>query len=359
MAEKSSYKTKTDAHSLQLAQKILTELPPYAKDYMNSKYSSASAQTILQYTYSLRTFFVWLSSAVPELQNAPMSHISLDTLSALTPRDFDEFMIYLQTNHGSRNSRASVAQKLSAIGSLFNYLFRNDLIPSDPTTKVERPKTTKDNRIIYLTDEECIRLLDAIEFGSDLVPTHQQHYLEATRCRDLAIATLMLDTGIRLSECVGLNIEDVNLAARKIQIYRKGGKYQYLPLNDEVVEILTAYLTERKAISAADKDAEKALFLSMQKTRLERTAINNMIRKYARLAGINKPITPHKLRKTYGTALYQKTRDIYLTANALGHENIATTSRHYVNDAEDSLRAVANSVSVRKNSASGKITDNE
>jgi site-specific recombinase XerD len=87
----------------------------------------------------------------------------------------------------------------------------------------------------------------------------------------------------------------------------------------------------------------------MQERRITKTAVENMIKKYALLAGITKPITPHKLRKTYGTALYRKTRDIYLTANALGHENVATTSKHYVDDTAESLREVADAISVRNN----------
>lgn len=347
MAEKSSYRTKSDAHSLQLTKKVLAELPPYADHFITSKFSSASAQTLLQYTYSLRKFFKWMQQSIPHLSDMPLTAISCDELSKLTARDIEEFMMHLQMGSSGHNSRASVAQKIAAVSSLFRYLYKNEDIPADPTIKVDRPKLTRDKRIICLTDEEAARLLDTIEFGNDLIPPHQLPYLEATRSRDLAIATLMLDTGIRLSECIGLNLEDVDLNSSKLQVYRKGGKYQYLPINDEVTDILRVYIEEREKITGVEKESSKALFLSMQKRRITKTAVGNIIVKYANLAGIDKPITPHKLRKTYGTSLYRKTRDIYLTANALGHENVATTSKHYVNDTEDSLREVANEMQIR------------
>lgn len=349
MADKSAYQTKVDAKNLQLAKAVLKELPSYANDYINSKYSSASTRTLLQYAYSLRKFFAWLQSAVPHLANTTLKDISRDELGLLTSRDLEEFMMFLQTDPDSKNSRASVAQKIAAVGSMFQYLHKNGYVAANPVTLVERPKLTKDNRIIYLTDEECVRLLNAIEFGSSDIPPHQLKYLESTRQRDLAIATLMLDTGIRLSECVGLNVEDINFDEAKIQVYRKGGKYQYLPINGEVIGVLKDYMEARKKIVVDDKESKSALFLSMQRRRMTNTAMENVIKKYAKLARIDKPITPHKLRKTYGTALYHRTKDIYLTANALGHESVATTSRHYVNDTEDSLREVVESMKIRQN----------
>lgn len=347
MADKSAYQTKVDAKNLQLTKDVLKELPPYVGNYINSKYFTTSTRTLLQYSYSLRKFFSWLQTAVPHLANCQTRDIPCDELSRLTSRDLEEFMMFLQTDPDSKNSRASVGQKIAAVGSMFQYLYKNGYVAANPVTLVDRPKLTKDNRIIYLTDEECVRLLNVIEFGADDVPPHQMVYLENTRRRDLAIATLMLDTGIRLSECVGLNIEDINFGEARIQVYRKGGKYQYLPINSEVIAVLEDYMEERKNIVVDDKESKSALFLSIQRRRMTNTAMENVIKKYAKLARINKPITPHKLRKTYGTALYHKTKDIYLTANALGHESVATTSKHYVNDTEDSLREVAESMKIR------------
>lgn len=347
MAEKSSYKSQVDAKSLQLTRNVLSKLPPYVTDYINSRMLSSSAKTLQQQAYSLRRFFVWLHQSSPELSQQPLLDISTDTLAALTARDFEEYLMFLQSDTKNRNGRAGASQKLTAISSLLEYLYQHDDIPANPCGKVKKPKLVKDKRIIYLTDAECVRLLDTIEYGSPDVTPHQLVYLEQTRCRDLAITTLMLDTGIRLSECIGLNIEDVNLAERRIQVYRKGGKYQYLPINNEVIEILDAYIRDRKQMSVSDPQHKKALFLSMQGKRISEEVVANMLRKYALMAGITKNVTPHKLRKTYGTALYRKSRDIFMTANALGHENVETTSKHYVDDDAESLREYVDKMSIR------------
>ena len=347
LAKKSDYATVNDAKTLQMVQANIRDLPPFVKSYFNSRLTTSAARTLLQYSYSLRKFFTWFQQSVPQLSEARLCDITLDDMSMLTARDIEEYMSFLQADPASPNSRSSVAQKIAALGSLTGYLYRHGDIAADPCPKVDRPKVVKDNRIVYLTDEEAIRLLDVIEYGDASIPEHQIKYLEKTRCRDLAIVTLMLNTGIRLSECVGLNIDDIDFNEAKMQVYRKGGKYQYLPLNSEVIEILRTYITERKRVVVTKKLDANALFLSMQNRRISGATIENMLRKYILMAGITKPITPHKLRKTYGTALYRKTRDIFMTANALGHENVATTSKHYVTDTEDSLRNVMEQVRVR------------
>ena len=141
---------------------------------------------------------------------------------------------------------------------------------------------------------------------------------------------------------VGLNIEDVSFTNCRIQITRKGDKRQYIPLSDDTLDVLKEYLVERKKVSPALPEDETALFLSTQNTRMTTAAVQNLIKKYAKAAGIDKPITPHKLRKTYGTNLYNKTRDIYLVANALGHDSVVTTTKHYVARDEEDLVKVRN-----------------
>lgn len=349
MAQKSSYETQVDAKNLQKIKALLSELPLCVSDFVNARFTNMSTRTLLQYCYSLRKFFSWMRDAIPHLRTVNIHDITLDDIANLTAKDLEEFMLYLQMDPAAPNSRASVAQKLHAVSSLFGFLYRHGDIPADPSAKVERPKAVQDKRIIYLTDDECVELLNTIAYGSDNITPHQAAYLEATRCRDLAITTLLLNTGIRLSECVGLNIPDIDLKNQNMQVFRKGGKFQYIPLNDEVVEVLQDYIEKRKLIEACNQQSKDALFLSMSGGRMTGPTIENMIRKYVLLAGITKPITPHKLRKTFGTALYKKSRDVYMTANALGHENVATTTKHYVDDSAESLRKVINEMQIGSN----------
>ena len=127
-----------------------------------------------------------------------------------------------------------------------------------------------------------------------------------------------------------------------MSVIRKGGKVGFVALGDEAIVALKDYIEIRKTEKVSEK--ETALFLSIQGKRMGVQAVENMVSKYAKAAGINKPITPHKLRKTYGTELYKATGDIYLVAAALGHKDIKTTVKHYAAQNEDNLLNARNVV---------------
>jgi site-specific recombinase XerD len=171
--------------------------------------------------------------------------------------------------------------------------------------------------------------------GSD----RQQKILQNTRYRDYAILTLLLRTGIRVSECVGLDLSDINFKEMSMCVVRKGHKEHILYFDDVVEDALMDYIQfERPKYIESDK--EKALFLSNRKKRLAVRSIQEMVDKYAKVAVSNKKISPHKMRSTYGTALYNKTGDIRLVADVLGHSDINTTAKHYA-ASEDAHRRMA------------------
>lgn len=344
MAKTSAYSVEVDQRNLARMRQILDELPSFVSDFAQSRINSTTSRTQLSYTYDIRRFLQWWRDSTPELCEGELSAITIEDMIAVKARDLEAYMSFLREDPNNPNDRAGVARKMAAVGALFGYLYRNDYIPADPCAKINRPKIRKDSRIEKLSDKEVRDILHVIEHGSPSFSAHQQKYVENTRTRDLTIAILLLETGIRVSECEGLNIDDIDMREQRLQVYRKGGKYQYLPFNDEVAHALGEYLKQREKISPSDKSHAKALFLSSQNTRMKKNAIENMISKYAAAAGISRPISPHNLRKTYGTALYDETRDIYLVANALGHENVSTTTKHYVTDKEDSLREVVSKV---------------
>ena len=157
----------------------------------------------------------------------------------------------------------------------------------------------------------------------------------------------MLGTGIRVSECVGLNIQDLDLNSDGIRIHRKGGKEVTVYFSDEVERILSSYLKARKKMAALS-GSEDALFLSLQKKRIGVRAVENMVKKYASAVTPLKHITPHKLRSTYGTNLYRETGDIYLVADVLGHEDVNTTKKHYAALEEERRRSARNRVHLRE-----------
>ena len=171
-------------------------------------------------------------------------------------------------------------------------------------------------------------------------------YYEKTKYRDLAIVTLLLGTGIRVSECVGLDIDDVDFKNNGITVTRKGGNQMVVYFGDEVRETLLAYFEERKDIVAME-GSTNALFLSLQRKRIGVRTVENMVKKYSKLVTTIKNITPHKLRSTYGTTLYRETGDIYLVADVLGHSDVNTTRKHYAAQEEDRRRYAASVVKLR------------
>ena len=173
-------------------------------------------------------------------------------------------------------------------------------------------------------------------------------YYQKTKNRDLAILTLLLGTGIRVSECVGLNLTDVDFKNNGITVTRKGGSQMVVYFGDEVADALENYIEADRKVITPLSGHEEALFLSTQRKRMGVQAIENMVKKYARQVTPNKKITPHKLRSTYGTSLYKETGDIYLVADVLGHKDVNTTKKHYAAIDEDRRRMVASAVKLRE-----------
>ena len=190
-------------------------------------------------------------------------------------------------------------------------------------------------------------MLDAVESGEAL-SGRQQTYNAHTRKRDLAILTLFLGTGIRVSELVGINIEDLDFDLGGFMVTRKGGAQVILYFPDEVAEVLADYLKERRQMTP-QPGHENALFLSLQNRRISVRAVQIMVKKYASIAApLKKHLSPHKLRSTFGTNLYHETGDIYLVADVLGHADVNTTRRHYAAMTDDRRRMAARSVKLRE-----------
>ena len=189
-------------------------------------------------------------------------------------------------------------------------------------------------------------MLDQVEDGTKLTKKELEYH-KKTKLRDVALLTLLLGTGIRVSECVGLDISDINFEVNGIKIRRKGGYEAIIYFGDEVETALLDYLEERNHIIPAEGH-EKALFLSLQNRRMAVRSVENLVKKYSSRVTTLKKITPHKLRSTYGTALYQESGDIYLVADVLGHKDVNTTRKHYAAQADERRRKAARMVHLRE-----------
>lgn len=197
------------------------------------------------------------------------------------------------------------------------------MISTNPSLIVDMPKLHKKN-IIRLDVDEVAILLDFIEFGAETLTDKQKVYYEITKLRDLTIFTLLLGTGMRVSELVGLDITDIDHNNGRLKIMREGVNEEFIYYGEEVEGTLLSYLENRNLVTAYEGD-ENALFLSLQKKRISVRSVERMVKKYSEHVTQAKKITPHKLRSTYGSTLYQETGDIYLVAKTLGHNDVNTT----------------------------------
>ena len=267
----------------------------------------------------------------------------------ITPTDIEEYLSYLKyyekDGKDFTNDERGIARKLACLRSFYNYFFRKEVIEKNPAALVQMPKR-HDKAIIRLDIDEVVHLLDEVEDGTKLTDK-QKTFHDKTRKRDLALMTLLLGTGIRVSECVGLNIDDIDFNNNGIKIHRKGGTESIVYFGDEVRTALLSYLEERKTIIPNEGSVD-AVFISMQNRRISVRAVENLVKKYARLVTTLKNITPHKLRSTYGTNLYKETGDIYLVADVLGHKDVNTTKKHYAALEDERRRKAAKAVHLRK-----------
>ncbi len=333
---------------------MLKTLPPFAKDYFRSIEPHTSSKTRISYAYDIRVFFQFLLSENPAYKNRTLTDFSVNDLDQITAIDIEEYMEYLKVYRqpGSdkiiTNTEKGLARKMSSLRSFYAYYFKKQMIKTNPTVLVDMPKL-HEKAIIRLDPDEVASMLDLIDKGSATLKGQALAYYKKTRQRDLAISTLLLGTGLRVSECVGLDIEDVDFKNNSVKVVRKGGNEMIVYFGDEVHNALIDYIEgDRKKINPAPGH-EHALFYSLQRKRMGVQAVENMIKKYAIRVTPNKHITPHKLRSTYGTSLYKETGDIYLVADVLGHKDVNTTRKHYAAIDENRRRSAAKAVQLREN----------
>ena len=271
----------------------------------------------------------------------------LDQIKAVDLEEYEEYLkVYQAGDKTETNGERGLKRKMSSLRSFYAYYFKREMIHTNPTVLVDVPKIHQKS-IIRLEADEVALLLDYIEHGGDDLTGQKKVYYEKTKDRDLALVTLLLGTGVRVSECVGLDIEDVDFKNNGIKVTRKGGNEMVVYFGPEVEKALKNYLEVRKNIVPVEGH-EHALFYSTQRKRIGVQAVENLVKKYARQVTTTKKITPHKLRSTYGTALYQETGDIYLVADVLGHKDVNTTKKHYAALDDSRRRQAATAVKLRE-----------
>ena len=329
--------------------KMLDELPLFCSEYFNSLEFTKQPRTKIAYARDIQNFFFYLTQSRGPLKGKNMDSITIDDLDKITGMDISNYLhyckVYEKNGQIKTNGDRAIKRKLCSLRGFFAYYYRYERITGDPSVKVEMPRI-HDNAIIRMEPNEVAEFLDNVESGNKLSKA-QLRFHKNLKTRDLALLTLMLGTGIRVSECVGLDITDVDFDNVRIRVIRKGGSESFVYFGDEVEEALKNYLEERKNIKVLSGH-ENALFISQQGKRLGVRSVEKLVKKYASTVTTVKHITPHKLRSTYGTNLYQESHDIYLVADVLGHKDVNTTRRHYADQADENKRNARNIVKLRK-----------
>ena len=352
MAKPRTYHEQTTIDYTLRLRDILKTLPAFAQDFFRAIEPTSSIRTRMNYAYDIRVFYHYLIENNPVYRDYDVSQFTMKDLERLEPVDLEEYMEYLKIykrddDETMVNGEKGLARKMSALRSFYGYYYKRQMISKNPTLLVEMPKI-HEKAIVRLDADEVAMLLDFVESAGNKLTGQALTYYNKTKSRDLAILTLLLGTGIRVSECVGLDLNDVDFKNNGITVTRKGGNQMVVYFGDEVADALEQYIEgSRKAVTPLSGH-ENALFLSSQRRRMGVQAVENMVKKYARQVTPNKKITPHKLRSTYGTSLYKETGDIYLVADVLGHKDVNTTKKHYAAIDEDRRRKAASAVRLRE-----------
>ncbi|MGN0362989.1 MAG: tyrosine-type recombinase/integrase [Bilifractor sp.] len=326
------YYQEQDILNMERVNDLLENLPDFMRNYVSYMATgSTSRRTILNYVYDIRGFLTYLA----DYRKKDVRTLTPEFLEQLTNFDFDDYFLHIDAYKRrsvnnkvlpTTNQEAGKARKLSAIKSLYNYLTQYRLITYNPAAAYRLKLKHHKPVITAMNVDEVHSVMDAAQTGDTLVG-RQKKFADKTKYRDTALLALMLNTGIRVSECVGIDLDDINWKESRINVHRKGGGNDPdVFLNDNARIAIKDYLENERH---TDDPTENALFLSGTGHRITVRSVERIVKKYTQGAVPGKHITPHKLRSTFGTNLYQATGDIHLTSKALNHSSIEVTASHY------------------------------
>lgn len=343
----SDYFKLRDEKNLNKINEILAVMPEYVGMFIFGIASQTSTLTRLNYLTDIKVFLTYFLKN--KFVGKELADITLKDLENLSPHDIefyiDSLSAYMYDGKKLSCGEKAKERKLASLRSFYKYLYKKEMISTNVTLKVDMPKL-HDKPIIRLEPDEVGRMLDSVEHGVNL-SDRERAYNGVTSLRDLAIIYLFLGTGIRVSELVGLNRNDIDFDNLSFVVTRKGGNRSILYMPLDTADILKKYLDwvdEQKsnntefARKITDVDA---LFYSLQGSRIGVRTVEKLVKKYASPAAPLKKITPHKLRSTYATNLYRETEDIYVVADVLGHSDVNTTKKHYAQMSEEHKKHAA------------------
>ncbi len=318
----------------------MPELVREFSNYMNT-INDKSPATINEYMLDLRTFFKYMKvifgeaeiSKTDGIASINISDIDIDFIKRIKLTDVYEYFDYLSTErrkfHNSKIeefglSASSRARKVSSLRSFYKYLQNTGRIDESKILELEFPKIHK-KLPHYLTLDESVKLLESIDGPN--------------KTRDYCIVMLFLNCGLRVSELVGINVNDIK--EERLRVVGKGGKERVVYLNEACIEALEDYSHIRnKIIDKLSIKDEKALFISRNNRRISTSTVKWLVKKYCSNAGLDSEISVHKLRHTSATLMYKNGVDVKALQEVLGHKHLNTTEI-YTHADSDTLRTAA------------------
>lgn len=345
---KYTHKDEVENRSMEYAYDMLKQMPPYVTEYINWLSTNKTARTKEAYTRDLYFYFQYIKGTNKKFKTISLQDIPLSYLDSLKSPDIDAYSAYAQSTRRKKtknkkeiilkNKDAAIKRKIVTLRSFLNYLCMRDLIKRNPAAITKTP-TVAAKEIVSLTDQEVNELLNAVE-NAPFKTVRQQNAHEKTKLRDKAIILLLLGTGIRVSELVGIDMNDLDMVNMQVKVHLKGNDDDVSLFGNEVKKAIQDYLDVRDNLKPDPNDSH-ALFISLEHRRITEKSVENMISKYASFVNTVKHITPHVLRKTYGCNAYILTKDIFSVAVALHQKDVNTTKKHYVLKSELQQRKIA------------------
>lgn len=333
------YKAEKDREARLKSEELMGHLPYYVRTYVAGREARMSSRTRLIYISRIDTFFDYLIRTQKFVRYGgyamDKAGITLNDLDTLTLEDIEAFASWIRsrriTAHPGKamdsEKETTVNNYLSALSTFFRYFESHGKITKNPVAGYERKRLTK-HPVVRLNTRQKSEFLDNVQSGEAL-SEHQKAYHTKNALRDYAICLTLTRTGLRVSELVGLNVQDMDLDDCFFYVLRKGGKEDRVFFDDETASVLTDYLEYRKTLLV--DPTEQALFLNTfgkyKGTRLSVRSVEKLVKKYATTGAPSTrgKITPHKLRATYATDMLMATHDISLVQKSLNHESPQTT----------------------------------
>lgn len=335
----------------------LENLPDFVFSFIEDYYDGDSINTQIAYSIDIKTFLVFLQKErFPNIHN--LEDFTAKDLEKVTVDDFLHFRSYLKeyevtTYNGDGkpihrtfcNSAYGINRKLSSVRSLYLYLYKTDRIRENITDKVDMLKLHQKIKK-PLTSQETVRILDVLFHGEKYFSGRDLAEYQNRKQRDMAIFITYLGTGIRVSELVNLNVEDVSFDTSSFIVTRKGGEQQEIFMPLQVENEIVTYLNEARP--KLNAKGEKALFLSRLGKRMTVAAVEKNLKKYCRTAGVTHPdkTRPHALRRTFACRLLEDGVDIKMVAELMGHKNIEVTHKFYAQYSSQKRKEVMRGLSV-------------